>query len=129
MRRIGVSLAFLITFACGSNGPGTPTQPSVTSVTVSSSSDLLFMGAFEIFTATTNLGPATGASWSSDASSIATADSSSGRITGVGTGRATISVDVKGVRGTKLIRVLPNFGGSWSGSYAINDCQSTLNFA
>jgi Big-like domain-containing protein len=129
MKRIGVSLAVMIAFACGSNGPGTPTQPSVTSVTVSSSSDLLFMGAFEIFTATTNLGPATGASWSSDALSIATADSSSGRITGVGTGRATISADVKGVRGTKLIRVLPNYGGSWSGSYAINDCQSTSTFA
>jgi hypothetical protein len=129
MKRAGVWFAVVFMAACGGSGAGTPTQPSVTSVTVSSSSDLLFVGAFEIFTATTNLGSATGASWSSDALSIATADSSSGRITGVGTGRATISADVKGVRGTKLIRVLPNFGGSWSGSYAINDCQSTSTFA
>jgi Bacterial Ig-like domain (group 2) len=101
----------------------------VTSVTISSQSDLLFVGVTETFTATTNLGPATGANWSSDAPSIATADSGSGRITGVGTGRATISADVRGVRGSKLMRVLPNFGGSWSGSYAVNDCQSTSTFA
>ena len=38
-----------------------------------------------------------------------------GQVTAVGTGTATIFVDESGIRGTKVIRTLPDFGGSWRG--------------
>lgn len=61
---------------------------------------------------------------------MATVDILTGQVTAVGTGAATIFVDATpGIRGTKLIRTLPNFGGSWEGMYRETDCQSSGEFA
>jgi len=46
----------------------------------------------------------------------------------VGTGTATIFVEMNGIRGTKLIRTLPNFGGSWGGEFRETACQSSGEF-
>jgi hypothetical protein len=106
----------------------------VQAVAVTSSSDLLFIGASETFAATTTMSdgtsrPATGGVWGSDAPSVASVDAGSGRVTGVGSGTATIFVDVQGRRGTKLLRGLPNYQGTWSGSYAIRSCSQTGDFS
>jgi hypothetical protein len=129
---IVVSL-FLLS-ACGGGG-GTPSAPTPTvqGVTVTSSSDLLFIGASESFSASASLStggtqPITNGSWGSDTPGVATVDSS-GRVTGVGSGQATIFVDYQGRRGTKLIRGLPNYQGAWSGSYAVTGCTQTGDFA
>jgi hypothetical protein len=122
--------------ACGgsSGGGNTAPTPTVQGITVSSSSDLIFIGASETFTATASMSNggsqpiSSGASWGSDATGVATADSS-GKVTGVGSGMATIFVDYQGRRGTKLIRGLPNYQGAWSGSYAITNCSQTGDFS
>jgi len=105
----------------------------VQSVTVTSSSDLIFIGASETFAATAAMSsggtqPVSGATWGSDSPSVASVDNT-GRVTGVGSGMATIFVDFQGRRGTKLIRGLPNYQGAWSGSYAITGCSQTGDFA
>jgi hypothetical protein len=105
----------------------------VQGITVTSSSDLIFIGASDTFTATASLStggsqPVTSGAWGSDTPGVATVDAT-GKVTGVGSGMATIFVDYQGRRGTKLIRGLPNFQGAWSGSYAVTACTQNGDFA
>src|SRR4026208_1823691 len=103
-----VSLA--LATGCGGGVSSTPTAPAVPPVTriAVSGSDLLLIGNSETFTATSESGRLTAlARWQGDAPTVATVESLTGRVTAVGTGTATISVDANGVRGTKLIRTLP----------------------
>ena len=135
------SQALLTTFvsavtlvACG--GGDSPSAPSATtqSITVSSSSDLLQVGASETFTATATMSDGstrtlTGGVWGTDAPFVATVESGTGRVTGVGSGMATIFVDAQGRRGSKLVRGLPSYQGTWSGSYAVTGCTQSGSFA
>lgn len=122
--------------ACGGSkspaAPSTPT-PVVQSITVTSPSSMLRIGATETFTATAAMSdgasrPVSGGQWGSDNPAVATVEPTTGRVTGVGSGTATIYVDYQGRRGTKLIRVVPDFQGTWSGSYFINACQQSGDF-
>lgn len=123
--------------ACGGSkspaAPSTPT-PIVQSITVTSPSSMLRIGATETFTATAAMSngasqPVAGGQWGSDNPAVARAEAATGRVTGVGSGTATIYVDYQGRRGTKLIRVVPDFQGTWSGSYFIDGCQQSGDFA
>jgi len=117
--------------ACGGESTTltSPGIPSVTSITVTGS-DLMLVGDSVTFTATAagNTGALTAPRWGSDAPTVATVESYTGRVTAVGTGTATIFVDTNGIRGTKLIRTLPNFGGLWHGEFREIDCQSSGEF-
>lgn len=122
--------------ACGGSkspsAPSTPT-PVVQSITITSPSSMLRIGTTETFTATAAMSdgasrPVSGGQWGSDNPAVATVESSTGRVTGVGSGTATIYVDYQGRRGTKLTRVVPDFQGTWSGSYFISACQQSGDF-
>jgi hypothetical protein len=123
--------------ACGgSKSPSAPSAPTpvVQSISVTSPSSMLRIGATETFTATAAMSngssqPVSGGQWGSDNPAVARAEASTGRVTGVGSGTATIYVDYQGRRGTKLIRVVPDFQGTWSGSYVIDACQQSGDFA
>lgn len=123
--------------ACGgSKSPSTPSTPTpvVQSITVTSPSSMLRIGTTETFTATAAMSngasqPVAGGQWGSDNPAVARAEAATGRVTGVGSGTATIYVDYQGQRGTKLIRVVPDFQGTWSGSYFIDACQQSGDFA
>ncbi|MGE5835426.1 MAG: hypothetical protein ACM4AI_13150, partial [Acidobacteriota bacterium] len=131
MRRVAVSVLLTITVGCGGSA-----KPSVTtsSILVAASSDLLFIGTAETFTATATLSngttqAVTTGSWGSDQPGIISVEALTGRGTVVGAGQTTVWVDYKGVRGTKAIRGLPNYQGSWSGSYAVVSCSQTGQIA
>src|SRR5687767_9143925 len=137
MRRLllGAACSILV-LACGGEGGSAPAAPAATvqTITVNSSSDLVFLGASETFTATASMSnggsqAVSGGVWGSDAPSAASVESASGRVTGAASGMATIFVDYQGRRGTKLIRVLPNYQGTWSGSYFIRTCSQSGDFA
>jgi hypothetical protein len=66
--------------------------------------------------------------YTSDALAVATV-TDAGVITGVSIGDVTISVDYKGFRASKRVRVLPNYGGTFVGSYTITSCADTGGFA
>lgn len=110
--------------ACGDDLPAAPTAPRLTSITVTGS-DLLLVGNSETFIAAGNTGVLAAPRWGSDAPTVATVNADTGQVTVVGIGTATIFVDANGLRGTKLIRALPNFAGGWSGRYGVIDCKST----
>jgi hypothetical protein len=120
-----------VTVACG-DSPTDPTQTTIT-VSLASSGAPIFIGNSEVFTvsATQNVNgqavAVTSATWSSDAPNVATVDST-GRVTGVDSGSATISVEFQARKATKMVRVLPNYGGNWTGSYTVTNCTQTEEF-
>lgn len=108
-------------------------SPTPTSIAVHSSGATLFLGANETFTATITFSDGSTASvtagtWSTDAATIATVDST-GKVTGRASGSVTVIVDASGVRGTKTIRILPNYTGSWKGAYGIGNCRALGSMA
>jgi len=122
-------VALAMVAACGDSSPAKVTAPSVTNITVSGI-DLLLVGQTETFTAAGNDGATiTTARWGTDAPDVVSVESYTGRITAVGTGTAAVFADLNGVRGTKSVRTLPNFNGSWSGTYYETDCEATGDWA
>jgi hypothetical protein len=122
----------------GNNGQsnGTPTGPSstaITSIAVNSSGPTLTVGNTETFTATATLGsgstqPLSGGVWGLDALTVASVGGSTGAVKGLTAGAVTVFVDAQGVRGTKLINVVPNYQGQWAGTYTVNDCADSEDF-
>jgi Bacterial Ig-like domain (group 2) len=128
LKRLWV-LGLALAAACGDGGPSKATAPSLTSITVSGS-DLLLIGQSEAFMAVDNTGSAvTTPWWVTDAPSIVTVDGPTGRVTAVGVGTATVVATSSGVRGTKTVRTLPNFTGTWSGQYEDTRCEATGGWA
>ena len=125
--------AILIAMAACKSTPTTPTvpkTPTAQSITVTSSSDMLYIGISEIFAATVTMSDGTskaftGGVWSTDAPNVVLVESSTGKVTIVGSGMANIIVDYQGREGVKLIRGLPNYQGSWSGSYIRVSCSDS----
>jgi hypothetical protein len=125
--------AILIAMAACKSTPTTPTTlktPTAQSITVISSSDMLYIGTSETFTATVTMSDGTakaltGGVWSTDTPNVALVESSTGKVTIVGSGMANIIIDYQGREGVKLIRGLPNYQGSWSGSYIRVSCSDS----
>ena len=100
---------------------------TVTAVTVNHPGGTIFIGSQTQFHATATMSngttqAATNATWSSDAPGIATV-SSTGLVSPLKAGETTISADFS-VRGSKHIRVYPNFGGTWAGNNVVLNCQA-----
>jgi hypothetical protein len=120
--------------ACSGSSPTAPPAPTATSITINSGAGHLFLGNSETFTATVTLSNGTtqaltGGAWSSDATPVATVVAGTGAVTAVSSGEVTIIVDAQGVRGTKRMRVLPSYQGIWFGTYTVNTCTQTGDFA
>jgi hypothetical protein len=122
VRRLALAVVIgLNLVGCGGNSSPTaptppPPPPAPIVVTISGASTLR-NGRAETFTAS-----AGGCSWSSSDSAILTV-SSSGEVRPVGVGQATIACDVSNGRGTKTLTVIPDFQGTWRGSYVVAACE------
>jgi hypothetical protein len=66
--------------------------------------------------------------WLSDAPAVATV-TSSGLVTGIANGRATIHVVAGGRLGQQVVRVVPDYQGRWSGGLRVTSCTETGIFA
>ena len=119
-----LAAACLLAVACGGDdgGPSAPSPVTTSSLSVSYPEDngTIYIGDEVQFQArlsssgTATQAP-TNAVWESDAPAVATV-SSSGLVTAVSAGEATISVAVpSGGRGSLRIRVFPEFHGHWEG--------------
>ena len=114
------------------SAPAPPPAPTVTSLSISGA-DALRTGFFTTYTATQNLSngtsqPATNVTWSSDNSSVAIV-AANGDVTGINNGNAIIRATSGSVSSTKGIHVVSNYSGDWRGTYRVNKCDDSGNFA
>ena len=126
-----VVVALLTTVgACGGNGGGGPTTPSAQTPTlpglsITPATDLIKIKASETFTANATFSDGSSrsvqATWGSDTPSVATIDST-GRAMGVAPGLATIYADYQAMRATRLLRVVPDYQGTWQGDWSVTGC-------
>ena len=122
--RVLLAAACLLALSCGgdSDGPSAPSPVTTSSLSVTYPEDhaTMYIGDEVQFQATTSSSgsgaqAATNATWESDAPAVATV-SSSGLVTAVSAGEATITADIPGGgRGSRRIRVFPEFHGHWEG--------------
>lgn len=134
LRSVLFSSTLLFAVGCGENsdGPGPGPSPVPTSVTLTPPTDLIKIGATERFSAQMSMSdgttrPALSPVWGSDAVPVALIDAG-GTVTGASAGLATIYADAEGMRGTRLLRVVPDYQGSWAGPYLIQNCTDTGAF-
>ena len=119
-----VSVAALVGLAVCGGGSTTPT-PVIAAPSIITPNNVVYVGQTVPFAAT-----GTGTiRWGGDAPGVATVDAATGRVTGVGIGRITIWAENEGGRTTRLLRVLPSFGGTWRGSYVVENCQASGAFS
>ena len=111
-------------------GPSPTSTPTVSSVTVRAPSNrTIFIGNRVQFTAQSTLrdgttqNVTTSGTWGSGNPSVARVNQN-GMVTAVAAGNANIFVDVN-PRGSFRIRVFPQFGGSWIGSWFVVSCRGT----
>jgi hypothetical protein len=69
----------------------------------------------------------TNGTWASDNTSVATVDNT-GVVTAVGSGLVNITVTFGGKTGTKQLRCLPNYAGTWTGTYTVTACAASGDF-
>jgi hypothetical protein len=108
----------------------TPAATTV-SVAISPSTDMIKIQGTESFAVTATMSDATtkavNGTWTSDATSVATVDSS-GKVIGVGPGQATITVSYDTAKATRTIRVVPDYQGNWTGDYTVLSCSDSGKF-
>lgn len=123
----GAALTLAFAVGCGgeSSTPTTSSAPAVTIPSISTSNTLISVGQSVVFAA---IGGGT-IRWGGDAPSVATVDRTTGRGTGVSTGRVTIWAENDGGRTTRLLRGLPSYAGVWAGNYTTQSCQQNGAFS
>jgi hypothetical protein len=123
--------------SCGGTSTSSPAAPTPTpvvttvSVTMSPSTDMLKIQGTETFTVTATLSDGTTkavtGSWASDNAAVATVDTA-GKVTGIGSGHATITVTYDTAKATRTVRIIPDYQGNWSGEYTVVSCQDSGDF-
>lgn len=119
--------AFLTVVACVAIGCGGPTAPSpATLLTIAPGTDLLAIGATATFSAFAARSDGSGApvvaTWTTD-NSVVVMVSPQGLATALNAGMATITASYQNVGGSRALRVVPSFAGSWAGGYRTTACS------
>ena len=119
--------AALMVAACG--GSDTPSSPTTTtpSVTITPGGTVYQLGATQALTLSAQTTP-TNVVWSSSNPNVITIDSS-GNITAVGVGAATITATADaGVSATLSLQVVPIYAGTWIGTAKVLACTDLAGF-
>jgi hypothetical protein len=123
MRRAMLALALVA--GCAKD---TPPSPTVSGITLTSPNSLVHIGATEQITGAVSLSDGSsqppGGVWTSGAPAIASV-STTGLLTGLASGDVTVSFTQGGRVAAKRFRVLPNYAGTWSGTYRVAACGQT----
>jgi hypothetical protein len=138
MARLSVIVLIVLialTAGCGGSDSSptapTPAAPTVTGLTVSGL-DAIRTGFFFTFTAQATMSDGSSQTvtpaWSSSNPEIATV-ASNGDVSALVNGTSTITATYQGRTGSKAVRAVSNFGGTWSGTYRITKCDQAAAFA
>jgi hypothetical protein len=131
MKRVLIVCAIVAALSAGACGKSTPAAPSpaVSSLAIAPATDYVKLKGTEKFavTATYSTGATepVAATWSSDNQAVATVDAS-GTVTGVGPGQATITAAYQGKTAARGLRVIPDYAGNWTGSWAVTPGGCTV---
>ncbi len=139
-KRLVVCLCAALAVSCGGKKdsptaptptPTAPAPPTVSGLSISGL-DAIRSDFFTNFTAQATLSDGTTQAvtptWSSANQSIATV-ASNGDVSGISNGIATINAAHQGRTASRTIRIVSNFGGSWTGNYRISKCDQDRTFA
>lgn len=126
MNRLWFVLAFAGVLGCG-GGSGSGPDATTTSVAVTLLTPLR-MGQTSQASGTATLSngqtQAVTTGWQSDAPTVASV-TSSGTVTGIANGRATIYIVSGGRQGQQLLRVTPDYHGGWEGGVRVKSCEDS----
>lgn len=120
--------------ACGGkSNPAAPTAPAVTvtGVTMSTFTEVLRVGVSEVFSATASHSDGSVSNqitWSSSDPTVASVDGT-GKVTGLRNGQVDVIAAHDGATARKILRVVPNYQGTWQGRYQITACTHTGDYA
>jgi hypothetical protein len=129
MRLSAAAAVMVLACGCGGEGGGSATGPSGGTVSVTvAMSNALRVGQSEQASATATLTsggsqPVT-TGFRSDSPGVATV-TDGGMVTAVGGGLANVYVISGGRQGTKNLKVVPDFEGTWQGTYVVTRCTET----
>jgi hypothetical protein len=103
-----------------------------TGLGINPATDLIKVGATETYSVVVNLSngstrPATAPAWSSSDGAIATIDAG-GAARGMAAGSTSIGVAAENLSATRSLRVVPDYQGSWAGTYRVTSCAHTGAF-
>lgn len=127
------AIAPLIAACSGDSASSPPTAPTPTTASINVTVDTpIRVGATAQATGTAALSngqsqPLT-SGWQSDAPTVATVNPA-GLVTGVANGSATIYVISDGRQGQQVVRVVPDYQGTWAGRTVVTTCTQTGAFA
>jgi hypothetical protein len=135
IRHLICAIVLALVFA-GCGGDDGPTMPrdTPTGVTITTSATMFYIGATVTLSASVTMSsgstqPLTsGCAWGTDSADILNINPSTGAMTGTGSGEATVWCDYQGMRGTKRLRILPNYAGTFLGSYTVTGCSDSGDF-
>jgi Big-like domain-containing protein len=122
--------------ACGGEsppptGPTPPTPSTPRSLAISPDTAFLKVNQTETFSGTLTMSDGQTQSvqptWQSDNTSVLTFDGG-GTARGLRNGTATITASNQGLSTTRLIRVAPDYQGTWAGDYVVVRCDATAEY-
>jgi len=131
MRVMPVLLLATLLSGCGGEDGGNPARPTsnVSSIAITLS-PALKMGQTEQATATATLTSGgtqpISAGFRSDTPAATVTDA--GLVTAAATGLANIFVVSGGQQGTKSLKIVPDYDGSWFGTYVVSSCTDSGDF-
>jgi len=133
MKRLSASVLLACTaalFGCGGdgNGGGGGVSRIPVSLSLTPNTDLITINSSESYRAVVNYDNgtsefvSTNVTWNSDAPTVASVDTT-GVVRGLSSGWATVYADYQGMRGTRKLRVLPDYQGRWEGDWMVTACR------
>ena len=120
---------FLLLLVAALPGCGSPTSPAPlpTAIAITPADDLLTVKTTLTFKAAGTFADGSArtidARWLTDNPAVATVNAG-GMVTGVGTGSTTLIVTAGDRTASRVLRVVPDFTGSWSGQSQITGCSA-----
>jgi hypothetical protein len=122
---LALALACAGPIACGSDSPTNPTNPGTGTLTIVGQQDFLTIGTVITLqaTRTTTTSATVAADWSSDDGRVA-AINRQGQLTALASGTTTVRAAFEQQTASFVVRVAPNFAGTWEGRARVTACTS-----
>ena len=129
MRRVSLLLVLALSCAgltaCSDDTPTSPTNPGNNALTIVGQTDFLLIGAVVTLqaTRTTTTSAVVAADWSSDDGRVA-AINRQGQLTALASGTTTVRATFEQQTASFVVRVAPNFAGTWEGRARVTACTA-----